>query len=198
VVEQRETAAYSIDFDGVERRMTLTRGTVHIEVEKNAERPFVVIAGGVAVRAVGTAFSVELSGPSVEVLVTEGRVTVSENSRNAVTRKIETVDAGEGVVVEPGSVNAVRAIPANQISQKLAWRVRLLEFSGTSLAEAVNLLNQYNKTQFVIADPSIESLKLSGMIRADQVAGVVELLESNGDITADQTTPGRIVLRRAR
>lgn len=59
------------------RRVVLRRGEAHFTVAKDAARPFVVEAGGVAVRAVGTAFSVQRGGAGVEVLVTEGRVAVA-------------------------------------------------------------------------------------------------------------------------
>jgi len=67
-------AAISLQFSAHERGITLLRGEAHFEVTKNPARPFVVHAGALRVRAVGTAFNVRLQAASVEVLVTEGRV----------------------------------------------------------------------------------------------------------------------------
>jgi len=63
-----------------ERRVRLVHGEAHFTVAKNAERPFIVEASGVAVRAVGTAFNVRLDPANVEVVVTEGTVRVDSPS----------------------------------------------------------------------------------------------------------------------
>lgn len=199
VVELKGDAAFHIDFSGEVRRVTLTRGTAHFEVAKNPARPFVVTAGGVAVRAVGTAFSVELAGPAVEVLVTEGRVAVEPAGQPSAAR-LTTVEAGAGVVLNLTERVApvVAAVPAAVIEEKLAWRVRQLEFSGTPLAEAVAMLNRHNRVQFVLADSSLATVKLSGIIRADRIAGVIRLLEEDCGVRAERTKENEIVLRRAR
>jgi len=53
-------------------------GEAHFQVVKDFSRPFVVAAGGMEVRAVGTAFVVKLGAEQVDVLVTEGRVAVEK------------------------------------------------------------------------------------------------------------------------
>src|SRR6185312_8533669 len=78
VVELRDTAEIAVDYAGPLRRVTLRRGEALFQVAKNPARPFVVKAGGLEVRAVGTAFSVQIDGAAVDVLVTEGRVSVNQ------------------------------------------------------------------------------------------------------------------------
>jgi transmembrane sensor len=198
-VELKSDTAFSIDFSGQLRRIVLTRGTAHFEVAKNPARPFVVTTRGVAVRAVGTAFSVELAGSAVEVLVTEGRVAV-ETAGVPAAPPLTTVEAGAGVVLNLAvpAAPTISKVPSAAMEEKLAWRVRHLEFSGTPLAEAVAMLNQHNRVQFILGDPSLAGVKLSGVIRADRIAGVIRLLEEDCGIRADRTTDTEIVLRRAR
>jgi transmembrane sensor len=62
------------------RRVILQRGEAHFEVTKNPQRPFLVTAAGIDIRAVGTAFGVQLGTTAVEVLVTEGRVSVEKSA----------------------------------------------------------------------------------------------------------------------
>lgn len=78
LVELKDGSRIAIEFSEAERRVRLTGGEAHFTVAKNSARPFVVETGGVTVRAVGTAFSVRLDAASVEVLVTEGEVTVDK------------------------------------------------------------------------------------------------------------------------
>lgn len=76
VIELNRGAIVEARFSPGERRVKLLRGEAHFNVAPDATRPFVVDAGGVAVRAVGTAFNVRLDSAAVEILVTEGQVAV--------------------------------------------------------------------------------------------------------------------------
>lgn len=79
-VELNAASEVRVHYASEERRVQLVRGEAHFTVAKDARRPFRVEAGGVAVRAVGTAFNVRLGVREIEVLVTEGRVAVAAHS----------------------------------------------------------------------------------------------------------------------
>jgi transmembrane sensor len=92
---------------------------------------------------------------------------------------------------------AVAEISAQEVEDRLAWRIPRLEFSGTPLREVIARVNQHNARQFVIADAALERLALSGVLRADKVDALVAMLESDFGVRAEQQ--GRtIVLRLAR
>lgn len=75
-------------------------GAVHYDVRPDVSRPFVVLARGVRVEVVGTAFDVSVSD-SVQVRVTRGRVRVVSTGRQV------ELGAGEEMrVVENGSATA--------------------------------------------------------------------------------------------
>lgn len=57
-----------------ERRIILDDGETWFEVAHNAKSPFIVSAGDVHVRAIGTAFSVRRHRDGIDVLVTQGAV----------------------------------------------------------------------------------------------------------------------------
>ncbi|MES2694843.1 MAG: FecR domain-containing protein, partial [Verrucomicrobiota bacterium] len=82
-VELNAASEVSEQFTAEERRVRLVRGEAHFTVTKNPARPFIVDAGGVKLRAVGTAFNVRLASAEVEVLVTHGRVQVTPPVREA-------------------------------------------------------------------------------------------------------------------
>jgi len=64
-LELHTASAARVQCTAAERRVELEPGEAHFEVAHNTARPFFVSAGGVAVRAVGTAFNVGfISGPS--------------------------------------------------------------------------------------------------------------------------------------
>jgi len=76
VVELNAGAEIEVDFAAERRDVRLVQGAAHFAVARDPSRPFVVTAGRVAVRAVGTEFMVQFAPDEVGVLVTEGRVAV--------------------------------------------------------------------------------------------------------------------------
>ncbi len=199
VVDLKNGATIEVNFTPALRRVVLTRGEAHFEVAKNPARPFVVTADGVEVRAVGTAFAVERGGATVEVLVTEGRVTVARES--AAPSAPTPLAAGHRVVIAASAESApapdVTALSANEIARRLAWRVPRLEFSGAPLAEVVRLFAEHGRVRLALGEPALGAVKVSGVLRADNVDALLQLLAADHAIEADVTEAG-IVLRRRR
>lgn len=116
VVEVKAGADFRVDFAPDARRVELRRGEALFQVVKDSQRPFVVIAGGVAVRAVGTAFSVQLERDEVGVLVTEGRVAVETRARSVALPPSATDRGTPVAVTRPDTPTAPREAaqePAN-------------------------------------------------------------------------------------
>ncbi|MES2697750.1 MAG: FecR domain-containing protein [Verrucomicrobiota bacterium] len=203
VVELNDRAEFSVDFSPSLRRVILRRGDAHFAVTKDPARPFVVVAGKVEVRAVGTAFAVQLAPGTVEVLVTEGTVAV-DRVQLPRAPSLAIVDAGRRTVVETAAISSlvvaplpVVAVPAAEIAERLAWRAPRLEFSATPLAEVVALFNAHSRVRLVLVDPLLETLPLSGIVRADNTPALLQLLHAQFGLTAETRGP-EVLLRRAR
>ncbi|MBI4626027.1 MAG: FecR domain-containing protein [Verrucomicrobia bacterium] len=211
LVELKDNAQIAANFTSSLRRVRLERGEAYFEVTKDAARPFVVEAGQIEVRAIGTAFTVQLHQGSAEVLVTEGRVAVEQpgGSTGAPTSPVSAskpqtlalVDAGNRVVIEMGSRLAtptpVQKVPASELADRLGWRIPRLEFSGTPLGEAIAMFNRHNEVKFVLADSALGAQKISGFLRVDQSETFLRLLESDFGLAAERRGPREVVLRRA-
>jgi transmembrane sensor len=176
VVELNADAEIAVEFAPGLRRVRLVRGEALFTVTKDPARPFVVEAGGLAVRAVGTAFAVRLDPARVDVLVTEGRVAVATPAAPA---EALLLSAGNRVAVPvdtvPAAAVAAPVSPA-EIEAALAWRGRRIEFSRTTLAEAAALFNARNRVQLALADPAIAGLRISGIFWSDDPEGFARLL----------------------
>ncbi|MFO1447860.1 MAG: FecR domain-containing protein [Opitutaceae bacterium] len=210
IVELRDGTILSHDFSGELRRVTLASGEAHFQVAKNPARPFVVTAAGVNVRAVGTAFTVQVSASAVEVLVTEGRVAVAEKpvpqvvAADSPTSPGTFVDAGHLAVVSGTGVSGrsssggtiVTPLAAAAIEDRLGWRVARIEFSATPLAEAITMLNRNSAVQLTLADPSLANLRISGIVRADNTEALVRLLVVNYEVVAEPFEGRGVVLKR--
>lgn len=205
-VEVDDGAEIAVAFTERERRVRLVRGQAHFEVLKDpARRAFIVEAGGVEVRAVGTAFAVRLDPGEVEVLVTEGRVAVGRpqgalNSADVMASgsAMPIVPAGSRVLVRlnvEAEAPQVSVLSEAQFSERLAWRVPRLDFSGTPLAEAVAQMNRHNRVQLILADEELGAMQMSGLFRADNVDGFVRVLEFAG-VQIERRGESEILLRR--
>ncbi len=219
MVEFKDGAEIMHDFSGRLRRVTLLRGEAHFQVAKDAERPFVVSAHGVEVRAVGTAFSVQIDAAAVEVVVTEGRVAVDAprttptpeapasptrvDLKSPPEATAALLDAGHRASIRLGEVAPeVSVLAAPELLKRLAWRVPQLEFSRTRLGEIVALVNQHGVERGrkrIVIDPAFADLsevKLSGFLAADNTMGLVRLLETNFQVEATESADEIVVRRR--
>jgi transmembrane sensor len=193
VAEVNHGGRLEIAFDAAERRVRLREGEVHLTVEKDAARPFLVEAGGgVVVRAVGTAFNVRRERDAVEVLVTEGRVQI-ESPGGAPA----PVAAGERARIEPGLAPVVSAAAGESAARELAWRAVRLEFEALPLAAVVTEFNLRNARQLAIGDAAAGRVKVAGVFRADEPEAFARLLEASFGIAVERRAEGAWMLRSA-
>jgi transmembrane sensor len=206
-VELNGGAAVRVEFGPAVRRVVIERGEAHFDVRSDPSRPFVVVAGEVAVRAVGTAFAVQFAPSGVDVLVTEGRVAVDRAAAPAVPETVPTaplafVAAGARVTVAPADLAPAAAAPvvtsvtAAEMAARLAWRVPRLDFNDTPLREAVALFNRHGRVRLALAEPALGELRVSGTVRADNVAALLDLLRADYGVISDRRGDREIVLLR--
>ncbi len=202
VVDLNRASDVRVEFTARERRVNLGAGEAHFQVAPDTARPFVVTAGGVSVRAVGTAFTVRVADGSVDVLVVEGKVEVvrDETAHTASPAPRSLVAAGETTHVsrDPATPPKVEKAAPEVIRAALVWQDPMMTFNDVALREVVTRLNQRNVTQLVLDDPLLGGRKVGGVIALDQVEAFVRLLEQDGDVVSERLSPDKIVLRRVR
>lgn len=203
VLELNASSEARVNFLPAERQVRLLRGEAHFTVAKNPRRPFIVQAGDVSVRAVGTAFNVRLAEHEVEVLVTEGRVQVENRAAGAgPAGSPSELSARQRLVVAmpaaaPAVAASVETLPPETVQAALAWQGPRLSFADTPLASVVAQFNRQNRIQIELGDASLASVPVDGSFRAENVEAFIRLLESNGSVQVERIGPDRIILRRA-
>lgn len=212
VVELNAGAEIAVDFATERRAVRLVQGEAHFAVTKDPSRPFVVSAGAVAVRAVGTEFAVQFAPAGIGVLVTEGRVAVERTAApyvglptaadlpppSTAEPAVTYLDAGTRLTV-PAAASAplepVRLTSA-ETQAALAWRGMRVEFVDTPLTEAVALFNRQNRVQLALAAAELGAIRISGFFWADDPEGFSRLVEASAGLRADRSAPGRITFSR--
>lgn len=161
------------------RRIMLVSGEALFEVAKNPQRPFVVEAGDVSVRAVGTVFSVRRRATGADVLVTEG---VVEAWNAGGVGGAQRISAGQQAFVPNHAAPfSVLAAP-REIERQLAWRQGNIVLDNQTLAEAAVEFNRYNRLKIVVADPALGERRLVGQYRADQPEQFVDAVQALMDV----------------
>jgi transmembrane sensor len=121
-------------FNGKQRKLKL-EGEAFFNVVHNAEKPFVIDAGGVLIKDIGTAFNVKADpqSDSVSVFVTEGIVDISNGEKTV------QLLANQSVVYirSTKELKTITNVSANVAS----YKTKVFHFTASRLGEVITALN---------------------------------------------------------
>jgi transmembrane sensor len=172
-----------VEYSRQARIIRLARGEAYFKVAHEAARPFWVVAGNSWVRAVGTAFSVDMRPSGVRVIVSEGTIKVATAraddeppSDASLTRTpVSVLTAGQQVEMKAGTAQ-ISPVQPLELTRLDAWRKGKLYFENQPLESVVEELGRYTPTPISIEDESLKNLSIGGTFQAN-AQGVDALLE---------------------
>ncbi len=178
----------SADFGARTRELYLT-GEAYFEVTHDEHRPFVVHAGDVVARDLGTEFVVRAypDDPHARVVVRAGKVAL---------RAAAAQDSTTGRVVEAGQLGRLTSegVPLVQpadTSAAFAWTNGLLVFHDTPLRDALPQLSRWYDLEFRLADTSLGRIPLSGRFKDQLTEDELNALAAS--VGLRQVRQGRVV-----
>lgn len=183
--QSKVTVAYSAQ----RRDISLAAGEALFDVAKDKERPFVVLAGGMQVRAVGTSFTVRLvPNEPVQVLVREGVVEVKRP--DVPTAPPVRVAAGSQALAPDDAPIVAASLTKSEVDKALAWRIGRIVFEGETLRKAVADFARYSDTRIVIDDPAVSNMTITGLFVSNDPVGfanaVAQSLNLHARVTANE------------
>jgi len=164
------------------RQVTLARGEAWFRVAHDKKRPFIVSAGRIRVRAVGTAFSVRRRDDGADVAVTDGAIvtwTVGDEDH-----PVQVAAGSKAYVADYEPPKVVEA--SSEVERSLAWREGEIALEGETLGEAVAQFNRYNARKLVISDPKLADEKLVGQFRATEPKTFAEAVATTLGATVEE------------
>jgi transmembrane sensor len=174
-------------FDGKIRRVDLLRGEALFDVAKDPARPFVVVAGDVRVRAVGTSFTVRShTDGQVGVIVREGVVEVWRGSQGRPVR----LSAEHAVQVASAGALAPTTVGAAAVDRAMAWRQGQIDLDGLTLGQAASEFARYSDRRIIIDDPALAGLKMAGLFSASDPDGFAKAAALSLGLVATQEADG--------
>lgn len=151
------------------RRFVLEQGEAAFRVA-HGWRPFIVRAGNVSVRDIGTVFNVRRQRAGAEVTVLEGAVEVG--APGVPTRTLtaaQSLSAGR----QDGDAPSIRTVDVSRVG---AWQEGRLVFDATPLAVALAEIGRYRQAPIALADAQTGRLRLSGAFDVNGIEQLIDLL----------------------
>ena len=164
--------AYPTVFNGRERKVEL-QGEAYFKVAHDARHPFIVDAGGMLTRVLGTEFNVDASDAKrPHVTLVQGSVKVSKANINKVIVPGEdaAVDAGGGIKVSQVDVNDVAC-----------WKDGIELFDNASLRDILMHMGSWYNVNVVCHDDALLDKRLRYMY--DRRQGIEEAVKMLNMIT---------------
>ncbi len=183
----------SASFSAKSRRLVLEKGRAFFHVAKDAGRPFLVMAQGGVVRAVGTQFDVYAHDDLVEVTLVEGRVEVTPDGGEQHLHASPTImNAGQRLLM--GKSYATPVVESANTGAAVAWLSGKLVFNDTPLPAAVAQFNRYSASKIIIGDAAVGQLHVSGVFRDNDSQTFVDALHGAYGITISRGSAGNRTL----
>lgn len=155
------------------RSVSLDKGEAYFQIKHDADHPFVVRAGSYRVTDLGTKFVVRRDGDRIEVTLVEGSARIDAPDGSG--RQPVTLLPGEVAVATANDLSVSRRLP-QMLATELGWRRGMLIFKHTTLAEAADTFNRYNRRKLVISNPIVSDLTINGTFRINDVDAFTRLI----------------------
>jgi len=177
-------------FNTEKRGIHLLSGVAYFEVAHDPARPFVVEARDVAVRAVGTAFSVRnVADMPVAVVVSEGKVAISHLAGAGeppvqLGANMQAILPLETAALLPAGV--AHALSPADLARSLSWRDGMLAFEGETLGEAAQRFRRYGRPTILIQGKALAREPISGLFAASDPRGFARAIAVSLDAAVEE------------
>lgn len=190
----------TLEYTSKIRKLELAAGEVYVEVAHETDRPFVVATGDRFIRAIGTAFNVEImESQDVALIVVDGRVVIGsvDEQRNYLSGNTQTtvIAFGQQAILSKGK-DIILAMSKSEIEQALAWKKDALVFDGQTLEQVLIELNRYTEQRIELENQDLADVKITGYFKVNNIEAFFSAIENNFGIHHRLEKDNRVVLYR--
>jgi ferric-dicitrate binding protein FerR (iron transport regulator) len=177
---------------GAPERVVELEGDAYFNVTHDARRPFSVHTPRTTIRDIGTRFVVRArpTEPRVEVAVAAGGVAIEPIATNSATREPHPARDSGSLLVRAGQAalvdeqGAVRLLPRSQVAAQLAWTRGELVFDHVRVPAVLAEMSRWYGSTFVLADPSLDTVRLTTVLKGETMLEALVVLETSLDVDA--------------
>jgi len=195
LVQLNTASSIGVDLQKAERHVVLRSGEAFFSIARDPTRPFIVQAGASEIHVIGTKFDVRIEGAVTTVMVLEGQVSVREAGHRADQRATEAVELHPGERLRATPTDGFEKLRAVDPTKLVSWREGKIYFDNDPLSVVIGEINRYSETPFVISDPKLGALTLTGVFRTGDTASVLFALEKSYGLKGERD--GKRILVKA-
>jgi transmembrane sensor len=163
-------------FNNTDRKVSL-KGEAHFDVASNANKPFYVESGNVITKVIGTSFRIKNDKKeTVEIAVTEGRVSVFEKSAEQMRENGVVLTPNQKVVYFKEKQLFVTGIvekPAPIIVEEQTLR---FVYTNESLKTVLENIEKTYGIEIVLENENIANCKITGDLESDSLYEKLDII----------------------
>lgn len=159
-------------------RKVKLKGEAYFAVKHEEDKPFVIEAGDILVRDIGTEFNLK-SYPeqdTIEIVVTEGEVQFYTLKDEGLILK-----AGEKGIYSKRLKEFYRIEKID--TNTLAYKTKVFSFNNTDLGAVVNLLNKVYDSKIKLINKELHNCRLTANFKEDNPDTIVEVIAETMGLT---------------
>lgn len=162
-----------------ERVLELVRGSVLVDVAKDAKRPFYVQTPLARIRALGTRFVVSYDDSGLRLEMLESRVAVQPQQMGPAgdRRDAVIVQAGQRLQVGSAGIEPVQSLDTAAIER--GWQRHQLVVDDRPLPQVLDELARHHAGPLRFDRQALAGIRVSGVLPLDDTAQALELLQQN-------------------
>lgn len=168
---------YGSNFNGKQRQVELI-GEAYFDVAKDAQSPFIVKAGDVQVRALGTSFNVQAypDDDNITTFLSEGSVVVSSSFQSI------NLNPGEAVVY---SLKEAQMTKKKEEDDRLftAWMNNEMVFNDEPIIHIIKLLERNYNVKFEIKSDRLNGITFTGTLKNASLQSTLYALQFTSSIS---------------
>ncbi|PWJ55911.1 ferric-dicitrate binding protein FerR (iron transport regulator) [Dyadobacter jejuensis] len=184
---------YPVQFEKAKRELFLEEGEAYFEIERDEKKPMVVFAAGTETKVLGTKFNIRSYNflPSVQITVTNGKVSVSTKSIN----EQNTLHLLPNQRASFNRLDALTFQDSIHAENALGWKQGRMIFDNESLKDVVAELQQKYNTPIEFEKSGLQNIRLSAEFESkDSLPDVLEALSLANNLEYELEN-GKVLLK---
>lgn len=188
---------YVNDFKGKTREVRL-EGEAYFDIQKNAQKPFIVHANTIDIKVLGTAFNVKAYADDINIETTlfRGLVNITRrgeanfqpillypNQKAIIPKENPVLNAVQPEVsrdVEAKKSIVIQQIDSSKTEAKqidVAWKFNRLEFKGNDFIELAGRLERWYNVKIIFEDEAVKQLHFSGSFENESIQQALKAMQ---------------------
>ncbi|PZR27647.1 MAG: iron dicitrate transport regulator FecR [Citrobacter freundii] len=176
-LNKKSSLSYNALF-GKDKRSVRLSGEAFFSVAHDAQKPFLINAGDVEVKVIGTSFNIRTTGESTEIVVETGLVQVKKAGG------IVELSPGERLTSITGKPLMVKETVKDSLYNY--YRSKRFECRGTPLWQLVEKLNDAFEANIIIENEELRNDQLTGTFNDTGLMDILKVVSNTLNIKVDQ------------